>query len=42
MANMQCDYTIQVARGSTIKLEINDLDMESSEGCNFDSISVKQ
>lgn len=40
MANMQCDYVIQVARGSTVNLHITDLDMEISAGCDFDYISV--
>lgn len=40
MANMQCDYTIQVARGSTISLTITDLDMEITSDCSFDYISV--
>lgn len=41
VADMQCDYTIQVARGSTINLQISDLDMEVTSGCHFDSISVR-
>ncbi|XP_031624566.1 cubilin homolog [Contarinia nasturtii] len=38
--NMQCDYTIQVARGSTVQLLVTDLSMETSEDCNFDYISI--
>lgn len=40
MANMQCDYIIQVARGSTVNLHITDLDMEITADCNYDYISV--
>lgn len=37
---MQCDYSVQVARGSTINLLVTDLNMESSADCTFDYISV--
>lgn len=40
-ANMQCDYTVQVARGSTIHLLLTDISMEASSECSFDYISVR-
>lgn len=39
-ANMQCDYSIQVARGSTINLLVTDLNMEASSDCTFDYVAV--
>ncbi|XP_055294887.1 tolloid-like protein 2 [Sitodiplosis mosellana] len=39
-ADMQCDYSIQVARGSTIKLVVTDLIMETSLDCSYDYIAI--
>lgn len=39
-ANMQCDYTVQVARGSTVQLVLTDISLETSTDCNYDYVSV--
>lgn len=39
---MQCDYTVQVARGSTVSLLLTDISMEQSTECIYDYISVCQ
>lgn len=37
---MQCDYTVQVARGSTVTLLLTDVNMEMSTDCRYDYVSV--
>lgn len=42
---MQCDYTVQVARGSTVQLLLTDISMEQASQtleCIYDYISVCQ
>lgn len=40
MDNMQCDYTVHVSRGSSIKLQLIDVDMEITQGCIYDYVAV--
>lgn len=37
---MQCDYTVQVARGSSVTLLLTDISMEQSSECSYDYVSI--
>lgn len=39
---MQCDYTIHVSRGSSVSLQLMDIDMEVTPQCTFDYIAVSE
>lgn len=38
--NMQCDYTVHVARGSSITLQLIDIAMEITPDCSYDYVAV--
>lgn len=42
MDNMQCDYSIHVSRGSSITLQLIDIDMEITPKCIFDFVAVSK
>lgn len=42
MNNMQCDFTIHVSQGSSITLQLIDINMEISQGCTYDYVAVRK